>query len=126
MAENQNFDLNAASWRHGHADEATYVEALATRLEKSLVDIVRIERDHHLFAKAHKVVKIEIRFGGEDFVLTQEHGRFVARKAKTVRGVVISSKELSLSQWLEELSSSLADYARDNDEAKRSLTEFLL
>lgn len=126
MAANQSFDLNAASWRHGHADEATYVEALATRLEKSLPGIVVIERDHRLFAKTHQVKKIEVRFGGEDFVLAQDHSRFVARKAKTVRGVVISSKELPLAQWLEELSVALGEYARDNDEARRTLTEFLL
>ncbi|MCY0875524.1 MAG: hypothetical protein OWT28_04540 [Firmicutes bacterium] len=126
MADDQSFDLNAATWRHGHADEATYVEALAMRLEKSLPGIAVIERDRRLFSKTHKVTKIEVRFGAEDYVLTQEHTRYVARLAKTVRGIVLSSQELPLSEWLQELSAALADYARQNDEARRTLMEFLL
>jgi len=126
VANEFSFDLSAASWRHGHADEATYVEALAMRLEKSLPGLVQVQRDHHLFAKTHKIVLIEARLSDSVFSLKEERGRFVAQRAKSVRGIVISTKELQLDEWLQELSVALSSYAREHAEAHRALDEFLL
>ncbi len=120
------FDLNAASWRHGHADEEAFVEALAHRLEKSLADLVRIEREHRLFSKSHQCKRIAVDFDGESFVLERAGGRFVARRAKAVRGVVLSSKELAMKDWLGELSASLNAFARDHEDSHDALKEFLL
>ena len=120
------FDLNAASWRHGHADEEAFVEALADRLGKSLADLVRVEREHRLFAKTHSCKRITVDFDGESFVLERTGGRFEARKAKTVRGVVLSSKVLPMKEWLGELSAALSAFAREHEDAHDALKEFLL
>ena len=120
------FDLNAAAWRHGHADEEAFVEALADRLEKSLADLVRIEREHRLFSKVHQCKRIAVDFDGETFVLERTGGRFVARRAKAVRGVVLSSRVLPMKDWLGELSASLSAFARDHEDSHDALKEFLL
>lgn len=127
MDDSMLFDLNAASWRHGHADEVAFVEALATRLEKSLLGLVEVERDHKLFAKSHHVVKIQVHMDTETFVLELENsGRFASHKAKAVRGVVLSKHAVPLKEWLAELSEALNRYAHENEEARQSLEEFLL
>lgn len=126
MGDDLLFDLSAASWRHGHADEQAYIEALAVRLEKSLPGLVHIERDRRWLAKTHHVIKIEVLLEGERYTLTAEAGRFVARKSKSVRDIVISSKELSLQEWLQELSQALSEYAHQHEDAQRSLEDFLL
>jgi len=126
VAEDLSFDLHAATWRHGHADEATYVEALATRLEQALPGLAQVAREHKLFAKSHRVVKIELDLDGDTFVLVEEHGKYVARKSKAVRGIVLSSKVITLGEWLQELSVSLEAYAREHTDSRHTLEEFLL
>lgn len=126
MGEDILFDLNAASWRHGHADELAYVEALAARLEKSLPDLVRVEREHKLFSKEHPVAKVEVAMEGDTFVLAKEGGRLVARRAKAVRGIVLSTKVVPMMDWLNELSEALNAYVKEHDHARQSLEDFLL
>lgn len=126
MDDEMLFDLNAASWRHGHADELAFVEVLASRLEKSLPGLAVVEREHRLFSKAHPVTKIEVRFDQETYLLALEGGRPVGRRAKAVRGIVLSTQTLPMKEWLEEFSRALSRYARENEDARRSLEEFLL
>ena len=126
MADDFQFDLNAASWRHGHADEHAFVEALAERLERSLPGLVRITREHRLFGKSRSCTGIEVSFDGDAYTLVLEGARHVPRRARTVRGIVISSKALTMKEWLEELSAAISAYAREHDEARRALEDFLL
>jgi hypothetical protein len=126
MSDMASFDLNAASWRHGHADEHAFVEALAERLTKSLPDLVTVERDHKMFAKTHNITRIQVTFSGETFSLSHQSGRYVAQKAKSVHGVVLSTKQLNMKEWLDELSTELSNYAREHESERESLEDFLL
>ncbi len=126
MENDLQFDLNAASWRHNHDDELAYIEALAVRLEKSLPDVVVVTRNRKLFSKVQHVVKIELQLGADTFIVTLDGAKIVARKAKTVRGIVLSSEVLSVKEWLHELSQSIGVYANEHEETRQSLEDFLL
>lgn len=126
MGDAYEFDLGAASWRHAHTDEVSFVEALADRLERSLPGLVQVERDHKLFAKVHRVVRLAVGFDGDTYILQEAHGRFEARRAKAVGGIVISSKVVPMSEWLSGLSAHVSAYARANENARRALEDFLL
>ncbi|PWI58069.1 hypothetical protein [Sulfoacidibacillus thermotolerans] len=126
MEDDLQFDLNAASWRHNHEDELAYIEALATRLERSLPDLVVVTRDRKWFSKVHHVVKIELSLGSDTFLLAREGARFLARKAKVVRGIALSSEVMSLKEWLDELSRALSRFANEHEETRQTLEDFLL
>ncbi len=126
MPDDLTFDLNSASWRHAVGDETMFVEALADRLQKSLPGLVEVSRDHRLFAKTHHVEKIMVTLGDNAYILLSEGQRFVTRRAKVVRGVVLSSKEIPMTEWLTELSSMLGEYAKEHHDARRALEDFLL
>jgi hypothetical protein len=126
MGEPFEFDLGAATWRHAHADEGAFVEALADRLLKSLPDLVRVERDHRLFTKTHHIVLIEVCLEGDTYILQSDGRRFQTRKAKQVGGIAISTKAMQMAEWLSELSSSIIAYAHAHEDARRALEDFLL
>nr|NNM89493.1 hypothetical protein [Bacilli bacterium] len=120
------FDLMSASWRHDARDELSFIVALAERLEKSLPGLTKIDREHKLFSKDRPIVAIEVTFGEQGFRLVKERGSFVARKAKIVRGIVLSTKDIALNTWLEELSQALSSYVNEHHEMRQTLEDFLL
>lgn len=120
------FDLGAASWRHTHADERAYVEALAERLAHALPDLTQIKREHKLFAKEQKLKELAVSIADESFILTLEGNRYVSRVAKTVRGIILARKDVEMQEWLQQLSRALGDFARSNQERQASLQKFLL
>ena len=120
------FDLSAASWRHAHADERTYVEALAERLEKSLPDLVRVKREHKWFAKTQAISELEVLLGERTYMLSLENDRFVSRVAHSVGGVVLNRKAVSMPEWLDGLSRELSEVARADQDLRKSMEDFLL
>ncbi len=120
------FDLSAASWRHEHADERAYVEALAERLQKSLPDLVRLRHERKWFAKSQTLKELEVLLDNETYVLTLENGSYVARVAKSVGGVILNRKTVPFKEWLNGLSSALSALANHRLEMRKSLEEFLL
>ncbi|WP_067711489.1 hypothetical protein [Ferroacidibacillus organovorans] len=126
MSEDVTFDLGAATWRHAHDDEESYLEALVERLTRSLPSLVTVHRESHLFSKAHPLDRIEVHLDPDTYLLVKEHGRWVPRKAKTVRGIILSTQELSLTEWLDGLSQAITAYAQVHREARQALEDFLL
>ncbi|OPG15327.1 hypothetical protein [Ferroacidibacillus organovorans] len=126
MSEDVTFDLGAAAWRHAHGDEESYLEALAERLTRSLPSLVAVHRESHLFSKIHPLSRIEVQLDPDTYLLVKEHARWVPRKAKMVRGIILSTHELSLTEWLGELSQAITTYAQAHREARQSLEDFLL
>lgn len=95
------FDLDAAGVRRSTGDLRAFSSALATRLEGALPDRVVVKRVRDgLFSKESHVSEIEVR--GERAVhrLTFTHGGVSATRAKSVRGVVISTAAVSAKDWL--------------------------
>ena len=120
------FDLSAASWRHSHADERAYVEALAERLEKSIPDLAHIKREHKWFSKTQTIKELEVNLADQSYTLTLENDRFVPRVATSVRGVVLSRKSVGMQEWLNSLSQVLSKVAQANQSMKKSMEDFLL
>lgn len=126
MGDDLSFDLGAASWRRDHFDEESFIEGLAQRLERSLPGLARVDREHRLFAKDRPVAGITVELDGQAFVLTRRNGHVETRKSTVVRGVTLSSKPIPMREWLDELSGAITAFAREHEDARTALREFLL
>ena len=98
MATNiDSFDLDAAGVRRATGDLRAFSNALAARLEGALPErvVVRRVRDG-LFSKESHVAQIEVRGERAVYLLAFTHGGVSATRAKSVRGVVISTAQVSM------------------------------
>ena len=95
------FDLDAAGVRRATGDLRAFSNALAARLEGALPErvVVRRVRDG-LFSKESHVAQIEVRGERAVYHLAFAHGGVTATRAKSVRGVVISTAPVSVPEWL--------------------------
>jgi hypothetical protein len=120
------FDLDAAGLRRAESDLRAFMEALAVRLEGALPDRVSVERrrDGLLSASRH-VHQITVRGDGGEYRLSFDKGRLAATKAKTVRGVVISTKPQTTPEWLAEVRAEVATLAGEMGAASDVLHDFL-
>ena len=120
------FDLDAAGIRRAQTDLKAFMQALAVRLQGALPERVSVERrrDGLLSATRH-VHEIVMRGDGGEYRLRLDKGQLTATKAKTVRGVVIGTSELSTSQWLGEVRAEVAALAGAMGSASDVLHDFL-
>ena len=120
------FDLDAAGLRRAMTDLRAFTEALAARLQGALPDRVGVERRRDgLLATTRHVHQITVRGEGAEYRLLSDKGRLTATKAKTVRGVVISTTELPAPQWLAEVRAEVSARAGAMGEASDVLHDFL-
>lgn len=109
------FDLDAAWLRRSETDLRAFMEALAVRLEGALPGRVTVDRQKDgVFAKTSHVRRIAVHGERAAYELALGHGQVAASRAKIVRGVVISSSAIKLSDWLTEVREevkSMADQA---------------
>ena len=120
------FDLDAAGLRRAQTDLKAFMEALAVRLEGALPDrtVVERRRDGLLSATRH-VHEITVRGEGAEYRLRFDKGRLTATRAKTVRGVVISTTEQPVPEWLGEVRAEVAALAGAMGAASDTLHSFL-
>ncbi len=127
MEEVSAFDLHAAFLRHAQSDIKTFLEAFATLMEQSLPGQVEVRRKKDsLFGKTQHVVGITIRLGSYRFVLENSGKGLHLSRCNEVRGIVLKSEEVALSDWLAELNQELGALSAGMDEAQASLHEFLM
>src|SRR6266700_966104 len=118
-------ELVAASLRASSSDLKTFVEVLADKLETALPGRVQVERKATRFlGKEKRVERIQCQLGEARYLLSTGAG-IEARRAKTVRGVVLKTEELSLDEWLGALAHDLADEAQTNEHAQQALQQLL-
>jgi hypothetical protein len=118
-------ELVAASLRASSSDLTTFVEVLADKLETALPGRVQVERKGTRFlGKAKRVERIQCQLGDARYLLSTRAG-IEARRAKTVRGVVLKTEELSLDEWLGALAQDLADEAQSSEHAQLALQQLL-
>jgi hypothetical protein len=125
-------DALAAALRADAADLDVYARVLTTSLAAALpAEMVGIDRDRsladRLAGREGKVRGIRIALG--DWELTLSPGRSgvpVAQARQKVRGVAISSREVSLDEWAGLLARGLAKRARESAEARAALQRLLL
>src|SRR5580765_1953029 len=125
-ADDDEFELVAASLRADASDLAAFVEALAAKLEQALPWYTRVHRrSTSLLAKRKRVDRIEVTVGEEQYVLNSDRGSIDARRATTVRGIVLKSEPVALDQWIDALARAIAADARQSEQGRSALERLL-
>ena len=124
-------DALAAALRADAADLDVYARVLTTSLAEALpAGMVGIDRDRslgdRLAGRPGTVRGIRILLGDWELTLTPgESGVPVAQARQKVRGVAISSREVTLDEWARLLAEGLAKRARASADASAALRRLL-
>ena len=120
------FDLDAAGIRRAQTDLRAFMEALAVRLQGALPERATVERRRDgLLARSSHVHEIVVRGDGGEYRLRFDKGQLTASRAKTVRGVVISTSELTVPEWMADVRAEVAALAGAMGSASDVLHDFL-
>jgi hypothetical protein len=128
--DEQGFDLVAAQVRADSTDVDTFFKVLATKLSDALGERVTLERGGGGLLKRDRPVtgiELDLAGGGTGAVLCarRERGGLTCTVSRRVRGVVLSTKELPMSQWIEELVSALGEETKRSEQTWRALHSLL-
>jgi hypothetical protein len=120
----------AAALRADNADLETYTHVLSSTIGDLLpAGMVEIERDRSLSdrmaGRAGSPTVIRLRLGDRTLELKARHGRLLASSARSVRGVTISSSEISVAEWTQQLATHLTALATENAQAREALGRLL-
>jgi hypothetical protein len=124
-------DRLAAALRADTADLDIYARVLTTSLSEALpAEMVEIARDQslrdRLAGRAGVVRSVRVSLGDLSLELaTDRSGVPVARAARAVRGVVISSTPISIEEWTRLLATGLAERAQQSAAARAALSRLL-
>lgn len=121
VAEGSDFDLVAASLRAEARDLEAFVEALATKLELSFPERVRVDRRGGLLGGRRRVERVAVDLDEHSFQLEREHAAISCRRRSVVRGIVLKNETLPLEQWIDELSAALTRTAGETERGRRAL-----
>jgi hypothetical protein len=113
------FDIDqlSAAIRADASDTDSFFRVLASKLSDALGERVVIRREGGLFKREKPAVGITVDLAsGAGVVLeaNRKGGGIACVVSKPVRGIVISSKEVSLAEWIDSLAKALADEARQS------------
>lgn len=122
--------LLASALRADQGDLATYERVLTTSLADALpAGIIEVERDRSLSdrmaGRPGSIRALRIHLGEETLELQSQRGGLRASMQKSVRGVAISRKELSLDAWSDALARALARFAEESEGARKALERLL-
>jgi hypothetical protein len=121
----------AAALRADSADLDVYARVLTTSLADALPEgMVSVERDRSMgdrvAGRPGVVRSLRVDTGETTLELGRGRGGVpVARIARAVRGVVISSKEVPIETWVQALADHLAARARESAAAREALARLL-
>ncbi|MGH9296654.1 MAG: hypothetical protein ACRDZP_01595, partial [Acidimicrobiales bacterium] len=91
--------------------------------------MVEVDRDRslsdRLAGRDGKTTAIRLRLGDATLELAAVRGRLVGTVAQDVRGVVISRREITVSEWTEQLAKYLAALAAESASARAALGRLL-
>lgn len=119
------FDLVAAGLGRDSQDIDTFIEVLANRLQGSMPRIVTIKRGG-FFGKDRPVKQLSVQFEQWQYQLNRDKGHANFSRVKLVGGVGIKTETLSLAEWIQGLAQELVQFARDHEETRQALENFLL
>jgi hypothetical protein len=127
VAATADFDLVAAWLRRAQGDLPAFMAALATRLEQALPGRVAVERRRDGLLSSHRhVARITVTLDAAQYSLALDHGALEGRRAKTVRGVTLSSERLDGPAWLAALIEDVGAMGAQAGAAHAALDGFLL
>jgi hypothetical protein len=131
VPEPADVDLLAAALRADSADLEVYARVLTASLVDALpAGMVEITHDQsmrdRLAGRPGTVQSLRIGFGEVSLELSRgTAGAPIARAARAVRGVIISSREVTVDEWTHLLADQLAVRARDSAAARTALARLL-
>jgi hypothetical protein len=129
--EPDDVDALAAALRADSADLDVYARVLTTSLAEALPPgMVTVEHDRSLSdrmaGRPGTVRSLRVEAGDATLELARGRGGVpVARVARAVRGVVISSKEVPVEEWVQALADHLANRAKESASARAALARLL-
>lgn len=127
MSEPFEIDIAAAELRADARDIPALVDALGTWFEQSVPHLVTVERKRAGLLDSRKfVTRITCRLGEQTYTLAREGAGATAHRAKAVRGITLKTENLSLADWLTELTSALSHEAQLAEASLRSLRDLLV
>jgi hypothetical protein len=125
LGARSDFDLLAASLRADARDLEAFVEALATKLEGSFPERVRVERKGGRLGGRRRVEGLAVDLDEHRYELQRERADVSCRRRKVVRGIVLKNEDLSLEEWIDELSAALARTAGETERGREALQRLL-
>jgi hypothetical protein len=117
-------DQLSAAIRADASDTDSFFRVLAQKLADALGDRVVIRREGGLFKREKPAVGITVDLAsGAGIVLeaNRKGGGIDCTVNKPVRGIVISSKEVTLAEWVDSLAKALAEEAHQSQQTWSAL-----
>jgi hypothetical protein len=123
-ADNLEFDQLSAAIRADASDTDSFFRVLASKLADALGDRVQIRREGGLFKRDRPAVGIRVDLStGAGVVLdaTRKGSGIECTVSRPVRGIVVSSKPVTLPEWLDSLARALAAEAQQSEQTWAAL-----
>ncbi len=119
-------DMLAASMRYDASDIESFVSSVAARMGSLFPMNTEVRFKRKSLRSKEKIVEaITVTFEGDLFGLDRRSGRLVAKYSQRVRGIVLKSMELSISEWIEKLASTAAFEAERAGKDRAALAKLL-
>ena len=126
-SQSMQVELYAASLRADYTDASAFLESLAVKFEGALPAHTKVTRHSSLFTRERPVKEIAVTLGDFQYRIGRERqGPLLAQRSHFVRGIVLSSEQVPVEQWIEEVSTALAQLAAHNQQAHIALSRFLI
>jgi hypothetical protein len=118
-------DLITASFRAESADVATFVEALAAKLEEAVPNAVQVERRRGGLRGPKLVRRITVDAGDRRLELRTSGAEIDPRCSRLSGGIVLKSETVDIETWLTALSETLAVQAKRSQTTRQALERLL-
>jgi hypothetical protein len=119
------FDMVAASIRADASDTETFFRVLVAKMSDALGDRVTVKRSGGILKRDRPVtgVEMDLTNSGEGIVLaaSREHNSISCTVARRVRGISLSTKQVPMPEWIEELVSALSAEAERSEQTWSAL-----
>ena len=120
-------ELYAASLRADKNDLKTFLDVLAAKLEGSLPDHIRVTRQGSIFSRERPVKEIIVTLGEYQYRIGREkQGLLITVRAYMVRGIILKTEQITMDQWIDELSEALAQLASHSAQSRVALERYLI
>jgi hypothetical protein len=120
-------ELYAASLRADKNDVKAFLDVLAVKLEGSLPDHTKVTRMGSIFSRERPTKEIIVSLGEYQYRIGREkQGFLMAARGHMVRGIILKTEQISVEQWIDELSEALAQLASQSAQSRVALQRFLI
>ena len=107
--------------------EQAELNTLAVHLEHTVPNLVSVERKKAgFFTKLENVISLKIELEPYAYVLKLHANKKLSpTREKIVRGIRIKTEEITIDQWMKEMTEALDAYAQANKNIRFAIEDFL-